>query len=348
MSAVPLDTANPQFPCSASSDSPDSPPRIPAESRALPARTVEIIGAAIGCGAGDPRCEHGPDALREWGFADRLAALGCGTLWREQIYPHYGTRKMVPQTIVPEFCERLMLSVAAACRRGALPLVLGGDHSCGIGTWSGVHRTVWQRGPLGLMWIDAHMDSHTPDTTPSGALHGMPLAALLGYGDTSLVRLGGIHAKLAARNVCLIGVRSFEPGEASLVERLGVRIFFAEEVRRRGMPAVLADALAIVQSGTIGFGVSIDLDAIDPADAPGVGTPVSEGIPGADLVAALTALSVSPGLLGLEIVEYNPFLDRAGATRELVLQLAAAALGRAPRRVTLDARAHGAAPRLAA
>lgn len=292
----------------------------------LPMREIEIIGAAIGCGAGDPRCEYGPDKLREWGFERRLAAMGCKAGWREQIYPHYGASKTVPQTIVPEFCQRLMGAVAASCRRGALPLVLGGDHSCGIGTWSGVHQTVWQGGPLGLLWIDAHMDSHTPDTTPSGALHGMPLAALLGYGDPRLVRLGGIQAKLAARHVCLVGVRSFEPGEAVLVERLGVRVFFTDEIRNRGLPAVMTDALAIVQAGTVGFGVSIDLDAVDPTDAPGVGSPVTGGLRGDELAEALSALAENPRLLGMEIVEYNPFLDSDGATRELALRLVAAAL----------------------
>ena len=289
-------------------------------------REVDIIGAAIGIGAGDPRCEYGADAMRDWGFTERLAALGCDAKWRAQIYPHYGARQTEAQTIVPEFCARLMQAVAAARLRGALPLVLGGDHSCGIGTWSGVHRTVWQRGPLGLIWIDAHMDSHTPDTTHSGALHGMPLAALLGYGDSRLVGLGGVQAKLAARHVCLVGVRSFEPGEAEFVDRLGVRVFFADEVKHRGLQAVLADALGIVKSGTVGYGVSIDLDAVDPQDAPGVGSPVSGGLRGDDLVAALGIVADDPGLLGLEIVEYNPFVDRDGTTRELVLRLAAAVL----------------------
>lgn len=311
------------------SDSPSSntstlPP--PAGTRLPGPRTIEIIGAAIGCGAGDPRCEYGPDRLREWDYHTKLAALGGETVWREQIYPHYGATKSVPQTIVPEFCGRLAYAVAAARRRGATPLVLGGDHSCGIGTWSGVHQTVWQAGPLGLIWIDAHMDSHTPETTPTGALHGMPLAALLGYGDSRLTGLCGVHAKLAPRHVCLVGVRSFEPGEAELVKRLGVRVFFADEVRARGITAVMADALAIMQTGTAGFGVSIDLDAIDPADAPGVGSPVQGGLKGEELVAALGVMAGNPRLLGMEIVEYNPFLDPSGATRELALRLAAAAL----------------------
>ncbi len=298
----------------------------------IPARQIEIIGAAIGCGARDPRCEYGPDALREWGLDTRLQAFAQAggnasrASWREQIYPHYGSNKTEPQTIVPEFSLRLMQAVAASRLRGGFPLVVGGDHSCGIGTWSGVHQGIWRDGAMGLIWIDAHMDSHTPDTTPTGALHGMPLATLLGYGDPSLVKLGGIQAKLAARHVCLIGVRSFEPGEAELIKRLGVRVFFADEVQSRGTHAVMAEALAIVQSGTVGFGVSIDLDAVDPEDAPGVGSPESGGLRGDDLVAALAVVAGDARLLGLEIAEYNPFLDVNGATRELTLRLAAAAL----------------------
>jgi arginase len=304
---------------------------IPGLTQAL-SRHIEIVGAAVGCGARDPRCEYGPDALREWGLEQRLDALARLTSgdshvrWAEQVYPHYGSARTEPDTIVPEFSERLLRAVALVHHRGGFPMVVGGDHSCGIGTWSGVHQGVWQQGAMGLIWIDAHMDSHTPDTTPTGALHGMPLATLLGYGDARLVGVGGARAKLAARHTCLIGVRSFEAGEAALIEELGVKVFFAEEVRARGMAPVLAEALTIVQSGTVGFGVSIDLDAVDPADAPGVGSPVGGGIRGEELVAALGQLADNPRLLGLEIAEYNPFLDTSGVTRDLVLRLAAAAL----------------------
>jgi arginase len=304
---------------------------VPGLTQALP-RQIEIVGAAVGCGARDPRCEYGPDALREWGLEqhlDGLAQLATGgshARWVEQVYPHYGSTRTEPDTIVPEFSQRLLRAVASVHKRGGFPLVVGGDHSCGIGTWSGVHQGVRQRGAMGLIWIDAHMDSHTPDTTPTGALHGMPLATLLGYGDPRLVGVGDTQAKLAARHTCLIGVRSFEEGEAALIEELGVRVFFAEEVRTRGMAPVLAEALAIVQAGTVGFGVSIDLDAVDPADAPGVGSPVGGGIGGAELVQALAQLADNPRLLGLEIAEYNPFLDTSGVTRDLVLRLAAAAL----------------------
>jgi len=287
-------------------------------------RDVEIIGAAIGCGARDPRCEYGPDILRDWGLAARLAGLGCNAHWGSQLYPHYGAHRTEPEAIVPEFATRLMLAVAASRLRGKFPLVVGGDHSCGIGTWSGVHRVLWRQGPLGLVWIDAHMDSHTPETTPSGALHGMPMAALLGYGDPRLVHLGGIQVKLAPRQVCLVGVRSFERGEAALLARLGVRVFFADEVRRRGMRDVLAEAIAIAQAGTVGFGVSIDLDAIDPEDAPAVGSPVKAGIRGADLIDALGMLRDNPRLLAMEIAEYNPFLDPSRATAELLLKIAGA------------------------
>jgi len=296
----------------------------PEHSFLAPLRDVEIIGAAIGCGARDPRCEYGPDVLRDWGLAARLAGLGCNAHWGSQLYPHYGAHRTEPEAIVPEFATRLMLAVAASRLRGKFPLVVGGDHSCGIGTWSGVHRVLWRQGPLGLVWIDAHMDSHTPETTPSGALHGMPMAALLGYGDPRLVHLGGIQVKLAPRQVCLVGVRSFERGEAALLARLGVRVFYADEVRRRGMREVLAEAVAIAQAGTVGFGVSIDLDAIDPEDAPAVGSPVKAGIRGTDLIDALGMLRDNPRLLAMEIAEYNPFLDASRTTADLLLRIAGA------------------------
>jgi len=300
----------------------------PSPKRSSPAslREVEIIGAAIGCGARDPRCEYGPDILRDWGLAARLAGLGCNAHWGSQLYPHYGARRTEPEAIVSDFATRLMLAVAASRLRGKFPLVVGGDHSCGIGTWSGMHRVLWRQGPLGLVWIDAHMDSHTPETTPSGALHGMPVATLLGYGDPRLVKLGGIQVKLAPRQVCLVGVRSFERGEAALLARLGVRVIFADEVRRRGMRDVLAEAIAIAQAGTVGFGVSIDLDAIDPEDAPAVGSPVKAGIRGADLVDALGMLRGNPCLLAMEIAEYIPVLDPSRKTAELVLKIAGAVI----------------------
>lgn len=199
---------------------------------------------------------------------------------------------------------------------GQLPVVLGGDHSCAIGTWKGIAQALAPRGPLGLIWIDAHMDAHTPETTPSGMLHGMPVASLLGYGDPRLA-LDPFTA-FDPRRFCLVGVRSFEAGEAALLDRLCVRVFLMREVERRGLTEVMDEALAIAGGDAGSYGISLDLDALDPRDAPGVGVPVRGGIRGDELCRALARLARDPALAALEIVEYNPYRDHDGVTARLV------------------------------
>jgi arginase len=207
-------------------------------------------------------------------------------------------------------CTRLALSVEKTLDSGYFPLVVGGDHSCAIGTWSGVHRWMGNRGELGLIWIDAHMDSHTFATTPSGALHGMPLACLLGYGDKQLTGIGTGLPKLHPEHVCLLGARSFEAGEAKLLKQLGVRVITMEEIRTRGIEATLAEALDIARNGTAGYGVSLDLDVLDPAEEPGVGSPEPNGLSCLELERAMHQLRHDSTLLAMEIVEYNPHHDR--------------------------------------
>jgi ornithine--oxo-acid transaminase len=232
---------------------------------------------------------------------------------------------------VRELCVRLSRRVQSIVERNAFPLVLGGDHSCAIGTWSGVSEAVRARGPLGLIWIDAHMDAHTPATSPSGALHGMPLACLLGHGEASLVTLMKGHS-LDPRHVCVVGVRSFETDEAELLSRLGVRVFSMDEIDQRGLGQVMSDAHAIATHGTAGFGITIDLDVIDPAEAPGVGTPVPWGLESAALAHALAAVSGDPRLVAAEIAEYNPRADSEAHTIGVAAQLATAVLGAAKAR----------------
>ena len=172
------------------------------------------------------------------------------------------------------------------------------------------------------------MDSHTPDSSPSGAVHGMPLACLLGSGAPALVRLGGYAPKLRAENVCVVGVRSFEPAEASLLQRLGVHVFGMDEIRQRGMTAVLAEAIERVRMHTAAFGITVDLDVVDPRDAPGVGSPEPGGIAGAELVAALAQLSRYHDLVGVEIAEFNPDRDVDGVTAVLLYELLASIAGK--------------------
>ncbi|MFQ5937375.1 MAG: arginase, partial [Acidiferrobacterales bacterium] len=203
----------------------------------------------------------------------------------------------------------------------------GGDHSCAIGTWTGVTGALASSGSVGLIWLDAHMDSHTPETSPSGAVHGMPLACLLGFGPIPLVRLGGFSPKLLPEDVCVVGVRSFEPVEATLLTELGVRVFDMDEVDRRGLSTVLDEAQSHVQRHTAAYGITIDIDVIDPGDAPGVGTPEPGGIGGKDLSAALRELTEQSAPVGVELAEYNPDKDVNGMTADLICELFASVSG---------------------
>lgn len=276
---------------------------------------MAVIGAACGAGAPDPGTTEGPDALRRYrAFHDTPLQH---VAWEAILRVPRGARD-TPLHAVAALDAKLAQEVEAVLHAGYFPLVVGGDHSCAIGTWSGVHRARAPVGPIGLVWIDAHLDSHTFATTPSGRIHGMPLAALLGHGEAALTSIGGAQAKLLPEHVCVIGARSYEAGEAALLERLGVRVFTMDEVRRRGLSAVFDDALAIVGAGTAGYGVSIDLDVLDPDEAPGTGTPVAGGLKRDELAAALARLANDPAFLAMEIAEYNPRRDHGYATARAV------------------------------
>lgn len=289
-------------------------------------RGTSLIGAAIGLGAKDNRCEHGPAALTASGLVDRLQQQLPASEWVRTLHARSGGRGQDVLPSITSFCGRLADAIRRVVRAENRAWVLGGDHSCAIGTWTGIAAA--QDGPLGLIWVDAHMDSHTPETSPSGAVHGMPLACLLGIGAPPLVRLGGYAPKLLPENVCVVGVRSFEPAEANLLQRLGVHVFSMDEIRRRGMTAVLAEAATRVRTHTAAFGITIDLDAIDPNDAPGVGSPEPGGIAGKDLVAAVAQLSRYDELVGVEIAEFNPDRDVDGMTAVLIYELLASIAGK--------------------
>ena len=287
---------------------------------------VEILGAASGHGAPDPRCADAPAALHAAGLLARLRAAGIDAAWRTTVRASAANARL-PLTAVAQVGRDLARLAGAAVARGCLPLVLGGDHSSAIGTWKGIAHAM--RVPLGLIWIDAHMDAHTPETTESGRLHGMPLACVLGYGDPALTGIAD-GVRLAPEHVCLVGVRSFEKGEAALLRGLGVRVYLMREIKQRGLDAVLREARELVCTGTAGYGISVDLDAIDPREAPGVGSPVRGGLNAAELISALARHACDPALRGLEIVEYNPHLDRGAQTIALVPAIAEALL--APQR----------------
>ena len=287
------------------------------------ARKVDLIGVASGLGGADAACAQAPARLAAAGLEAQLRSAGVDASWIATLAPKRQGDGV--GGVVARLASELASLVAQSVRAGRLPCVIGGDHSCAVGTWSGVAMAFRRRGPLGLVWIDAHMDSHTPGTSPSGRVHGMPLAALLGQCDHGLAGLQ--DGMLLPRHVCLVGVRSYEAAEAELLERLGVRVFGIEEVVRRGLARVMDDAMAIANAGSAGYGVTLDLDALDPRELPAVATPASFGIRGDELLREFERIARDPKLVALEIAEYCPRLDRDGRSERLICRLLCAALG---------------------
>jgi arginase len=282
-------------------------------------QVLPAVEIACGAGAPDDGCKDGPAAFRRTSD-EQLRRDGLSLLWHDM--PRgLCDADMAPLEAVSQ-TARWTASVTRRLANARHPFVaIGGDHSCAVGTWSGVADAWRPRGPIGLIWIDAHMDMHVPETTPSGAIHGMPVAALLGHGAPQLTSIAKTGPALAARHVCLVGARSFEPEEIVFAERFGVRVIAMEEVRRIGIDAALAEARTIAASGTVGFGVSLDLDAFDPADAPGVGSPAPDGIAAADFMTPWRKLYSDAKCLGLELVEYNPAHDKSARTARLMERL---------------------------
>lgn len=220
---------------------------------------------------------------------------------------------------VKALCEKLAKQTTKLTKQGKIFLTVGGDHSSAIGTWSGAENAL--DGDLGLIWIDAHMDAHTPITSKTKNIHGMPLATLLGYGDSGLTKIISENAKLKPENLVLIGIRSFEKEEAELLKKLGVKIYYMKDINEFGLLHILQEALEIVTQHTAGFGVSIDLDAIDPNDAPGVSIDAPNGIHAQDLLDNLSLIGSHPHFIGAEIAEFSPDKDIDQKTEKLIAEL---------------------------
>lgn len=277
-------------------------------------RIVHLLGYASGLGGRAPGSKDGPVVLQNSKY---LKDTGLSLEWQAMLSPEKsGTLSKL--ALISQLCQKLAKKTSSLTSSQKFFLTLGGDHSCAVGTWSGVFDAIKEKGPLGLIWIDAHMDSHTPHTSLTGNIHGMPLASLLGYGMPSLTQILVEQPKIKPQHLCLIGVRSFERGEAALLKQLNVRVFFMEEVRERGMQEVMKEALQIVTNGTAGFGVSLDVDAIDPVEAPGTGCPEPYGIAAKDLCSSLQLISEQPNFLGAEIVEFDPQFDSHNKTEKLI------------------------------
>lgn len=282
---------------------------------------IALLGAAFSAGGADPGCRLGPRDFQVHAWRGLRPRLGRPARWAGTVYEHsqLGQRYPAGLTNVLSSNRRLARRTAQLRRGGVLPVVIGGDHSGAIGSWSGI-ASVRQR-PLGLLWIDAHLDSHTPDSSESQRLHGMPLAALLGEGDSQLTGLAGFSPVVNARFCAVIGVRSFEAGEPLRLRRLGVRFYTRSEILRRGLPTVLTEAWARVSACPQGFGVSLDMDVLDPLLAAGVSVRERRGLHPELLARLLARQRHKQRLRGLELVELNPRLDYRGETRQRMARL---------------------------
>lgn len=278
-------------------------------------KSVQWIGASCGSGAQDRRTAAGPAYYFDY------ASENSPYLFFNNP-PYFVQEKSSGHKLEAlDGLSQFNVELAELVEPALFPCVIGGDHSCAVGTWSGVSRKL--RGSLGLLWIDAHMDAHTFQSTPSGAIHGMPVAALLGEGAPSLTQIAGEHAKVRPENLVLFGVRSYEPEEKALLQKFGVRVYGMEEIRQRGFVTTWREAMSIVTQGTSGFGITLDLDALDPHDVPAVGSPVAGGIHQQEILSALDQLSIFYGASqwsGIEIVEFNPNLDVDDQTCEFIHQ----------------------------
>ncbi len=293
------------------------------------ARKVAIIGAALDLGQGRRGVDMGPSAMRAAGLEERIRSLGyevrddgnVASPEPEETSVQDERARFLPE--IREICARIAGAVGEAVARGETPLVLGGDHSVALGTLGGLAAA---HGAGGVLWIDAHSDINTPDTSPSGNVHGMPLAAALGLAGRAFEHPAWPMPSVDPRRVALLGVRQLDEGERRLLRDAEVRVFTMSEIDRIGIERAVRESLDRVAGG--GFvHVSLDMDVLDPEIAPGVGTPVRGGLTYREAHLALELVAES-GLAGsLEVVEVNPILDRENATALLAVELVASALG---------------------
>ncbi|MCS7006096.1 MAG: arginase [Gaiellaceae bacterium] len=297
--------------------------------RATP-REIAIIGAALDLGQERRGVDMGPSAMRYAGLEERLAGLGytvrdlgnVSAAVQEALALEDPRARFLPEIL--ETCRRLADLVAEAARRGAVPLVLGGDHSVALGTLGGLARVY---GPGGLLWIDAHADVNTPDTSPSGNIHGMVLAAVLGIAGDAFASDAWSLPAVDPKRVVLLGVRELDEREPELLRMTGVRVYTMSEIDRIGIERAVREALDRV--GGPGFvHLSLDVDALDPEIAPGVGTPVRGGLTYREAHLALELVAEADLVRSLEVVEVNPILDRENTTALTAVELVASALGK--------------------
>jgi arginase len=294
------------------------------------AREVALIGAPMDLGAGRRGVDMGPSAIRYAGLEQHLAQklgltvsdAGNVTSPVAESTDHGDeTARFLEQIL--DLCDRVAKLVSAAARRGAMPLVLGGDHSVALGSLVGMAQA---RGPGGVVWVDAHGDLNTPATSPTGNVHGMVLAAALGLAGDSFGREDWTLPAIESGKLALVGVRSLDDGERELLSKLDAKVFTMSEIDRIGVEPCMREAL-VHASGAAFLHVSLDMDSIDPDVAPGVGTPVRGGFSYREAHLAMETVAEFGLVDSMDVVEVNPILDRENATGQLAVELVASALG---------------------
>ena len=298
-------------------------------------KKIQLIGVPLDLGQARRGVDMGPSAVRVAGLEARLESLGhvvedSGNVavamaeLKKEGDPHAKYLKEITAT-----CTKSAELVLKALEAGKIPMVLGGDHSVAAGTVSGVAEFYRRDNKnIGLIWLDAHSDINTPETSPSGNVHGMPLAALMGLGPAELGNIYDFSPKVKPENCVLFGVRDIDATERENIRRAGIEVFTMRDIDERGMRAVMEEALRMAGRGTTGYHVSLDMDWIDPEDAPGVGTPVRGGATYREAHLAMEIIADHGRMLSFEIVEVNPVLDEQNQTADLAVELALSAFGK--------------------
>ena len=301
----------------------------------MPVSTIVLLGVPMDLGAGRRGVDMGPSAIRVAGLDARVSELGYKLEdWGNVEVPQpeasrVGNKNARFLKEIAETCAALRDQVEKIAGQKKFPIVLGGDHSIGAGTVAGMVRHFQKQGEaMGLIWVDAHADMNTPATSPSGNVHGMPLASILGRGPKPLVNLAGVVPMVAPANIVLVGIRDLDDLERAYVKRSKMHAFTMRDIDERGMTEVMTEALRLAGAGTAGIHLSFDMDSIDPSEAPGVGTPVRGGLSYREAHLAMELACDSRRVRSLEIVEVNPVLDERNRTALLAVELVTSALGK--------------------
>jgi arginase len=296
---------------------------------------IRILGVPMDLGASRRGVDMGPSALRVAGLQARLKQLGyqvedIGNIAVKQPEEqHYGDKRAKYLTEIAETCQGLADTVERTLKEDMLPIILGGDHSIAAGSIAGVASFFRKQSKrVGFIWLDAHGDMNTPDTSPSGNVHGMPLAAIMGYGAPELTEIAGFKPKIEPQNIAMVGIRDLDAKERRLVKDSGVHVFTMREIDERGMRDVMADALRFTTDDTAGVAVSLDMDFLDPSEAPGVGTPVRGGVTYREAHLAMEMIADSRAIVSYELVEINPVIDLHNKTATLGVELILSGLGK--------------------